>query len=152
MLDPTKLFLIMATVSAFFANNLRAAPSDANDLMSELSSQSTLVLSADFKIPANTLTVFANTQTRAGRQCWLTLKNRLSADLLLSKNSVINLSNTHRTPSIMSPIHEVVIAGPSPIYSLNCKADKHFEFGSPATASLSQLIAAFAGSAEVNVR
>lgn len=151
MLDPTKLFLIMATLSSFFANTLKADTTESNDLMSALSSRSTIVLDADFKIPANTLTVFANAQSRPGRQCWFALKNRLSTDLVLSKNSVISLSNTHRTPSVMSPFHEIVIASPSPIYSLNCKVDKHFESGGPGAATVSQLIKAFAGSAEVNV-
>ena len=151
MLDPTKLFLMMATLSAFFANTLKAATTDSNDFMNVLSNRSTIVLSADFTIPANTLTVFANAQSRPGRQCWFALKNRLTADLVLSKNSVITLSNTHRTPSVMSPFHEIVIASPSPIYSLNCKADKHLESGGPGAATMSQLIEALAGSAEVIV-
>jgi len=151
MLDPTKLFLIMATLSAFFANNLKAATNDSNDLMSSLSSHSTLVLTTDLVIPANTLTVFANAESRAGRQCWFAMKNRLTADLVLSKNSVITLSNAHRAPSALAPFHETVIASPSPIYALNCKADKYFESGAPGVATISQLIDAFAGFAEVNV-
>ena len=151
MLDPTKLFLIMATLSAFFANTLKAATTDSHDIMSALSIRSTLVLTTDLTIPANTLTVFANAESRVGRQCWFAMKNRLDADLVLPKNSVITLSNAHRAPSAMSPFHETVIASPSPIYSLNCKADKYFESGVPGVATISQLIDAFAGSAEVNV-
>lgn len=151
MLDPTKLFLIMATLSAFFANTLKAATTDSNDIMNSLSSRSTLVLTTDLTIPANTLTAFANAESRAGRQCWFAMKNRLAADLVLSKNSVITLSNAHRAPSAMSPFHETVIASPSSIYSLNCKADKYFESGVPGVATISQLIDAFAGYAEVNV-